>query len=108
MSFAAFLVSIATPEIFNLHVIASASATTTHRSDSAFGALYTNDNKAELMIVVTAVICKRAQKYTQMQHPLVGTSELHDRCCRTAACCMPPRRCRGIKDAWNRRARVAG
>lgn len=37
MSFAAFLVSssIATPEIFNLHVIASASATTTHRSESA-------------------------------------------------------------------------
>ena len=43
-------------------------------ADSAFGALYTNDNKAELIIVVTAVICKLAQKYAQMQHPLFGRS----------------------------------
>ena len=41
-------------------------------ADSAFGALYTNDNKAELMIVVTAVICRLAHKYAQMQHPLFG------------------------------------
>jgi hypothetical protein len=35
-------------------------------TDSAFGALYTNDNKAELMIVVTVVICRLTQKYAQM------------------------------------------
>jgi hypothetical protein len=39
---------------------------------SAFGALYTNDNKAELMIVVTVVICRLTPKYAQMQHPLFG------------------------------------
>jgi hypothetical protein len=38
----------------------------------AFGALYTNDNKAELMIVVTVAICRLTQKYAQMQHPLFG------------------------------------
>jgi hypothetical protein len=44
------------------------------RTESAFGALYTNDNKAELMIVVTVVICRLTQKYAQMQHPLFGMS----------------------------------
>lgn len=39
---------------------------------SAFGALYANDNKAELTIVVTVVICRLAHKYAQMQHPLFG------------------------------------
>jgi hypothetical protein len=38
------------------------------------GTLYTNDNKAELMIVVTVVICRLTQKYAQMQHPLFGMS----------------------------------
>ena len=42
------------------------------RSESAFGVLYTNDNQAELMIVVTVVICRLTQKYAQMQHPLFG------------------------------------
>ena len=42
------------------------------RTKSAFDVLYTNDNKAELMIVVTVVICRLTQKYAQMQHPLFG------------------------------------
>jgi len=42
------------------------------RPESAFGAFYTNDNKAELMIVVIVVICRLTQKYAQMQHPLFG------------------------------------
>ena len=38
---------------------------------SAFGALYTNDNKAELMIVVIVVICRLTQKYAQMQQSAI-------------------------------------
>jgi hypothetical protein len=39
-------------------------------ADSAFGALHTNDHKAELTIVVTVAIYRLAHKYAQMQHPL--------------------------------------
>ena len=35
-------------------------------------ALYTNDDKAELTIVVTVVTCRPAHKYVRMQHPLFG------------------------------------
>jgi hypothetical protein len=34
--------------------------------------LYTNDNKAELTIVVTVLICRPAHKYVQMERPLFG------------------------------------
>jgi hypothetical protein len=44
------------------------------RPESAFGALYTNDNKAELTIMVTLVICRPMHKHARMQHPLFGRS----------------------------------
>ena len=41
-------------------------------AESAIGTLYTNDNKAELTIVVAIVICRPAHKYVRTQHPLFG------------------------------------
>jgi hypothetical protein len=38
----------------------------------SFGALYTNDNKAELTIVVTLVVYRPTHKYVRLQHPLFG------------------------------------
>jgi hypothetical protein len=62
-------------------------------------------DKVERTVSEYAWLCiKRAH----VQRPLFGTSELYDRCYRTATCCMPPPWCRGIKDAWSRRAGVAG
>jgi hypothetical protein len=59
-------------ELDVLHVLRGSPARLLVATESAFGALYTNDNKAELMIVVTVVICRLTQKYAQMQHPLFG------------------------------------
>ena len=48
-------------------------------AQTRFGPLYTNDDKAELTIVVTVVICRPAHKYVRMQRPLFGMSEMPQR-----------------------------
>ena len=46
------------------------------RAESAFGVLYTNDSKAELTVVVTVMICRKAHKHVGMKHPPVSYTHL--------------------------------